>query len=112
VLTPTNWITGTAGTAIAVIAYTNPPGSAAAGTTLGYPLSVKVRDYAGTGVASVSVTFTVTSGGGSLATTTGVTNGSGIATIPAWILGSTPGTNTVTATVSGLGNVVFTVLGT
>jgi len=112
VLTPTNWITGTAGTAIAVIAYTNPPGSAAAGTTLGYPLSVKVRDYAGTGVASVSVTFTVTSGGGSLATTTVVTDGSGIATLPAWILGSTPGINTVTATVSGLGNVVFTVTGT
>ncbi len=117
VLTPTNWITGTAGTAIAVIANTNPAASAAVGSTLSNALSVKVRDYTGNGVSNATVTFTVTTGGGSLSstsvvtTTTVVTSGSGVATLPAWILGSTPGINTVTATVSGLGNVVFTVTG-
>ncbi|NBW65955.1 hypothetical protein EBR44_09370, partial [bacterium] len=117
VLTPTNWITGTPSTAIAVIATTNPAASAAVGSTLSNALSVKVRDYAGNGVSNATVTFTVNTGGGSLSstsvvtTTTVVTNGSGVATLPAWILGSTPGINTVTATVSGLGNVVFTVTG-
>jgi hypothetical protein len=64
-------------------------------------------------VGGVSVTFTVTSGGGSVASTTVVTNSSGLAQTT-WTLGSTAGAQTVTATAGTLSGspVTFTATAT
>lgn len=78
------------------------------------PLWVLVRDAGGQPIANYPVTYAVTSGngtigGGSSATT--VTNASGVASLQSW---STPtgvaGTYTLTASVSGLAPVTFTMV--
>jgi glucose/arabinose dehydrogenase len=60
-----------------------------------------VRNAAGALQSGVTVTFAVTSGGGSLAATSGVSNAQGVATAGAWRLGSAPGRNTVSASAPG-----------
>lgn len=69
--------------------------------------AVRVVDQRGGLMPGVSVRFTVT-GGGSLGATTATTDASGVASAVSWRLGPTPGTQTVTATVTGLTPVVFT----
>ncbi len=79
--------------------------SAAAATAVGSAPSVRVTDAAGNAVSGVSVTFAVTAGGGSTVPVSGstvVTNASGLATLTSWTMGPAPGTNTVTATATGL----------
>src|SRR2546426_11559470 len=76
-----------------------------------------VHDASGNVVAGVAVTFAAAWGGGSVNPTTPVTtNGGGIAAVTSWTLGTTAGTNTLTATAaeSGIsGNpVTFTASGT
>lgn len=71
---------------------------ATVGTAVANPPAVRVTNSAGAGLQGIAVTFAVTAGGGSLATTTAQTNAQGIATAGAWTLGTTAGTNTVTAT--------------
>jgi hypothetical protein len=65
--------------------------------------SVVVRSSTGAPVVGASVTFAVTSGGGSVSGGTTKTNASGVATVGAWVLGATGGPNTMTASVSGGG---------
>jgi adhesin/invasin len=73
---------------------------------------VRVVDAAGNGVGGVAVTFAVASGDGSVVIG-GVTTGvDGKATVGAWILGSTPGPNTLTASANGLTPVTFTATAT
>ena len=62
---------------------------------------VRVKDVDGNPVAGVTVNFSA-AGGGSLAAPTAVTDGEGIATAPAWTLGTTVAVNTLTASVEGL----------
>jgi hypothetical protein len=81
------------------------------GTPLPVPPSVVVRDGAGNPVAGVTVTFLVTGGGGSATGTAAITAANGIATVGGWTLGPAPGTNTLTATVTGLPVVTFTATG-
>lgn len=77
--------------------------TADAGTAVATAPSVKVSDARGNGVQSVSVTFEVVSGGGMVVPTTPVTtNSSGIAAVTSWTLGTSAGTNTLTANASGL----------
>ncbi|HTS87071.1 MAG TPA: leishmanolysin-related zinc metalloendopeptidase [Gemmatimonadales bacterium] len=75
--------------------------------------SVKVTDKTGLPVSGVTVTFAVTAGNGSLSGATPVTNSTGVATVGSWTLGASAGTNTLTATVTGLTGspVVFTANG-
>jgi hypothetical protein len=77
--------------------------------------SVKVEDSGGSPLQSVTVTFAVAGGGGSITDSVKVTDANGIARVGTWTLGGTPGTNTLTATVSGegfVGNpVTFTATG-
>jgi hypothetical protein len=70
-----------------------------------------VRDAFGNGVVGVTVTFAIASGGGTLTGGTAVTGTGGVAIGPAWTLGPTPGVNTMTATLSGVGQVLFTAIG-
>lgn len=71
----------------------------AVGTALATRPAVVVRDAANNPVAGVQVNFTVTSGGGSIAAGTILTDASGIATGPQWTLGPTAGAQTLQATV-------------
>jgi N-acetylneuraminic acid mutarotase len=75
--------------------------------------AVKVVDEAGQPVQGVAVTFAVTSGGGSATNTNALSDSTGVATVGSWILGAEVGTNTMTATVPGDGDVdpfVFTAI--
>lgn len=65
--------------------------------------AVKVIDSVGTVVVGASVTFAIASGGGSGTSLTTTTNGNGIAQVGSWVLGGSPGLNTMTATVTATG---------
>ncbi len=86
--------------------------SAPAGTAVAVAPQVKVTDAFGTADSGVSVTFAVASGGGSITGASATTNSSGLASVGSWTLGSTAGTNTLTATVTSLTPVTFTATGT
>ena len=64
--------------------------------------AVKVTDAGGLGVSGVSVTFAVGTGGGSATGTTVLTNAQGIAQVGKWTVGSSAGSNTLTATSGSL----------
>lgn len=82
--------------------------TAAAGSALPVPFAVLVQDQYGNPVESVTVDWTVTSGGGSLSAPSSKTNGSGVARVTL-TLGPNAGSNDVSATVSGIaGGLVFT----
>ena len=82
-----------------------PPGNsddqfAQVGTAVKYPPKVRIVGSDGSPQEGVQVTFTVTSGGGTLggqASATVVTDKDGIATAPSWRMGSGAGRNTVLA---------------
>jgi hypothetical protein len=76
--------------------------SAAAGTTLPVDLSVLVSDGSGNPVAGVPVTWTVLSGGGSISSSTVLTDAGGLAAV-SWTIGAVAGSNTVSASASGFG---------
>jgi adhesin/invasin len=110
---------GTTGTATTLAANSATAQSATVGTAVGAPPSVKVTDAGGNPVSGVSVTFTLTGGGGSTTPASPAvvsTNASGVATLTSWTLGPTAGTNnnTLTASASGLTGspVIFTASGT
>jgi hypothetical protein len=70
--------------------------------------SVIVRSAAGAPMADVTVTFAVSSGGGSLTGEVQRTGADGIATLGTWILGTKVGQNALTASASGMSSVSFT----
>jgi hypothetical protein len=76
------------------------------------PPSVRVTDQRGAFMIGVTVTFAVASGGGSVTGGSVATNSAGVATVGTWILGATPGPNTLTASVTGLPSVTFAATGT
>ncbi|HVH68130.1 MAG TPA: Ig-like domain-containing protein, partial [Gemmatimonadales bacterium] len=76
--------------------------TATAGAAVPIPPSVIVSDASGNPVAGVAVTFAVASGGGSVTGASQTTNASGVATVGSWTLGTTAGSNTLTATSTGL----------
>ena len=112
-LTPSavSWIQGTPGLAVSLVLSAGNNQSATRGTNVGTPPSVIVKDFAGAPVAGVTVTFAVSSGGGSLTGATAVTNASGVATLGSWTLGVAAGSNTLTASAPGLPTVIFTASG-
>jgi len=77
--------------------------TAPAGTAVPVRPAVIVRDAGGTPVASVAVTFAVTSGGGSVTGGAATTGTDGIATVGSWTLGSSAGPNSLQATVDADG---------
>jgi hypothetical protein len=86
--------------------------TAPVGNPVPIPPSVMVRDAAGNPLAGVTVTFAVLSGGGSVTGGAAVTAANGVAQVGSWTLGANPGTNTLTATVTGLPAVTFTATAT
>lgn len=69
-----------------------------AGSAVATPPSVIVTDRAGNAMSGVSITFSVSGGGGSIAGATTTTDASGIATVGGWTLGKVAGANALTAT--------------
>ncbi len=76
--------------------------------------SVIVKDALNRPVAGTTVTFVVATGGGTLTGATAVSDANGIATVGNWTLGAVAGSNSITATVSGLTGspLTFTATGT
>jgi adhesin/invasin len=73
---------------------------------------VQARDAGGNPVPGVVVNFQVASGGGTVIAGRQVTDATGTAEVGAWFLGSTPGTNTLTATAAGMPVLTFTATAT
>jgi len=86
--------------------------SAQVGTAVAVAPAVTVTDGFGAAVSGATVTFAVASGGGSVTGGTATTNASGVATVGSWTLGSTAGTNTLTASVASLPAATFTATAT
>jgi adhesin/invasin len=87
------------------------PQNATVGTAVASAPSVTVKDADGNPIAGVTVSFAVASGGGSLTGASATTSGAGVAAVGSWTLGTTSGTNTLTASVTGLTPVTFTATG-
>jgi adhesin/invasin len=104
--------TGLAGPPVSIVAVSLTTQAAPAGSNVGDPPSVIVRDAAGIPVSGLAVTFAVTAGGGSVVGSPATTDANGIATLTSWRLGPQAGLNTVTATATGLPTVSFNATGT
>jgi 5-hydroxyisourate hydrolase-like protein (transthyretin family) len=100
--------TSTAGTAVSLAKNGGDNQAGAAGSAVAVAPSVIIKDANGNPVAGVSVTFSVASGGGSVAGATVATNSAGIASVGSWTLGPAVGVNTLTATSGSLAAVTFT----
>ncbi|HKV75517.1 MAG TPA: Ig-like domain-containing protein, partial [Gemmatimonadales bacterium] len=112
-VTPVNFsATGLAGGATTVALNGGNGQSATVNTSVGTPPSVVVTDSFGNPVSGFAVTFTP--GAGSVTGGSTTTNGSGIATVGSWTLGTTSGSQTLSATAAGLGGspVTFTATAT
>jgi Big-like domain-containing protein len=103
--------TATAGAAsgVSIIAGNNQTGPVS--TELPQALVVEVRDAQNNAVPGVAVTWVIGTGGGSVTPSTSSTDASGNSSA-AWTLGPAPGTNTVSAVVSGIGVAGFTATAT
>ncbi len=101
---------GTVGNAAQLVVVSGNNQTASPGATLPNQPTVRVLDANGNGVPNVAVTFTVTSGGGSMdgvGSVTTLTAGPSSALLMgsaqvAWTLGPNAGTNTLQATAAGL----------
>ncbi len=82
----------------------------APGDTLIQPMMIEVRDQFGAPLTNAEVTFTVTTGDGTLSVSRATTDEAGRAATTL-TLGRQPGTNTVVATVSDIDPVTFTAIG-
>jgi hypothetical protein len=102
--------TATAGAAAVLEAVSGDGQSALVGTVLPQPLVVRAHDAAGNPVAGLAVAWVIGQGGGSLAPTTSTTDADGRASTR-WTVGTTPGVNTATAVISGVGTVAFNATG-
>lgn len=76
-------------------------------TALSLPLAVRARGTDGSPITGVTVTWTVTSGNGSVTPATSITDAEGTATT-VWTLGPIPGQQSVTATIEGGVTTIFT----
>jgi hypothetical protein len=99
--------TGSAGPAALVTKQTGDGQTASLGFAVATPPAVSVTDAYGNPVRGMAVTFTISSGGGSVSGGTRSTDAAGIAIAGGWTLGPTAGTNTLAAAVQGLPAVTF-----
>jgi hypothetical protein len=82
-------------------------GAAEVGSKLGKPLMIKVSDSQSQNLSGVTVAWSTSSG--ILGASSSVTDANGVATVE-WTLGQNAGTQTATATVTGLKPVTFTAI--
>jgi adhesin/invasin len=72
------------------------------GTTVSVDPTVRLTDEHGNPIAGAAVVFAVASGGGSVSGANQITDSDGVATVGSWMLGTSVGENTLTATGGGL----------
>jgi trimeric autotransporter adhesin len=75
------------------------------------PIVVRVTDALAAPVAGVTVTFSVTGGGGSTTGATASTNANGDVTLGSWTLGAAPGPNTLSVIAQGTASATITATG-
>jgi hypothetical protein len=92
----------TAGSLTSMAAFAGNNQFSEAGTAVTTPPAVRATDVDGNGVSGVAVTFVVDSGGGVISGATRLTDEDGVASVQSWVLGSTPGSNTLVARAEGL----------
>jgi hypothetical protein len=102
---------GPGNVATTITAHSSTEQTAAPGTQVSELPSVIVFDQNGAVLGGAHVTFAVTSGGGSITGANATTSPTGIATVGSWTLGTSLGTNTLTATTGSLPAVTFTAIG-
>jgi hypothetical protein len=109
-----NSITITAGPADTLIRQAGDNQTAQVGTPVAVNPAAVVRDASGNAVSGVTVAFSISSGGGTIANASSVTNSLGRAFAGVWTLGPAAGPNTLTASSPGLGGspAVYTATGT
>jgi hypothetical protein len=102
------------GDPVSIVAQAGDNQSATVDQDVTTPPTVLVTDVSGNPVKDVTVDFAVESGGGSVAGQHPKTDPNGLAAVSRWTLGTTAGTNTLSATSSGLTGspVIFTATGT
>lgn len=100
-------------TTIAMTAFVGDSQTGLVGWAVNVRPAVRIVDTNNAPVVGRSVTFGVTSGGGSATAATVTSNASGIAQVGSWVLGTAAGTNTLTAASAGLGGspLTFTATG-
>lgn len=94
-------------TPASVTAQTSTTISAVVGSTVSPAPSVRVTSSDGQPVPNVTVSFSVGAASGTISTTSAATGTDGVATAGQWTLGTTAGTQHLTATVAGLTGVDF-----
>lgn len=99
--------TARAGAPASLVALSAITQSAAAGSLVASPPSVRLVDQYGNPVPGVRVTFAIASGGGQLTGATPSTTSEGIATVGSWRLGPAAGANSMTASAVGVTDVTF-----
>jgi len=104
--------TGTAGPAAKLSRVDASGLSATVGAAIAAPPGARVTDAYDNPIAGLGVSFTVSAGGGSATGTAAVTDSLGVARVGSWTLGTAPGPNALTATVSGLPPLTITATGT
>ena len=92
-----------------MVAQTVPPAASLVSSAAAPAPAVYVSTNAGKAVPNAPVTFTVTSGNGTVSASSVKTNKQGIASV-SWTYGSMPGENVLTATLGTLPPVAFTVI--
>jgi adhesin/invasin len=97
-----------AGGATQLVATAGDLQSAVVGTAVVVDPAVRAEDQFGNPVPGASITFAVSGSGGSVTAPAQLTNGAGVATVGSWTLGTTVGTDTLTATLSSVTPVRFT----
>lgn len=106
--------TGVPGPAAQIAKVTGDGQSAQVGSAVQIAPSVRVTDAFGNFVSGTVVTFAIASGAGSATGTSQTSDASGLATVGSWTLGTSAGSNTLTATAPGLAGspLTFTATGT
>jgi hypothetical protein len=98
--------------AVATSLTSNTIGTLTAGAGFGVqPPSVTVKDQRGAVMPGVAVTFVVSGGDGTVTGGSTATNSAGVAAPVSWVLGATPGMNTLTASVATLPSITFAAIG-
>jgi len=103
--------TGTPGPAVAMTKLAGDQQSIRVGSTVPVAPAVVVRDAFQNPVPNVQVTFSVTSGAGTLVGTNPVSNAQGIAQVGSWTLGLFSAAQSISASATGAGQVLFTATG-
>ena len=94
-----------------IVIVSGTPQSGPIGATLAQPLVVRIEDQSGAPVEGVLVTWTVTSGGGTVTPAQSTSDVNGLAST-SFRLGNSLGTNTATARIDQSSSVVFTATAT